>query len=281
MPSEKIRGGHLVPVFLAGSNPSVELTIATLSAQQALDANVTIGASLGDILGLSTIDKFGRNPDVDTAAEEDIWDGGGAWIPPTTARIHDVTSSSGNDTALGTGARTVEVFGLDSNFLEIDEVVTLDGTNDVVTVNSYTMIYRMVIRSAGSGEKNAGIITATAQTDNTVTAQINVGNNQTLMAIYQIPADKTGIILSWYASINRTTGSADSGDFKLLLKPFDEVFQVKRFIGLQTDGASYIFQPFTIPIIVQEKTIIKMGCVDVSSNNTDVSGGFDIVMIDN
>ena len=29
----------------------------------------------------------GRNVDVDIAAAEDLWDAGGVWVPPTTARL--------------------------------------------------------------------------------------------------------------------------------------------------------------------------------------------------
>ncbi len=43
----------------------------------------------GNVPGHSTVNKFGRNTDIDTAAKEDIWDGGGLWVAPTQARKHD------------------------------------------------------------------------------------------------------------------------------------------------------------------------------------------------
>ena len=44
---------------------------------------------------------------------------------PTAPVVHNITSTSTNDAAAGTGARTVKVFGLDSSWRLQDEVVTI------------------------------------------------------------------------------------------------------------------------------------------------------------
>lgn len=68
-------------------------------------------------------------------------------------------SDSVNDTAAGTGARTVFISGLDSNYDVISETVTLNGTSAVQTVRSYLRVNSFLIMSAGSGKTNAGSIT--------------------------------------------------------------------------------------------------------------------------
>lgn len=133
------------------------------------------------------LDKFGRNPLITSNTTEDIWDGGGTWVAPTQARVHNIVSSSANDAAAGTGARTIRIYGLDASWNAQSEAVTLNGVTPVATTGSYTRIFRMNCTSWGSGQTNAGDITATAVTDATVTAQISTGNNQTLMAIYTVP----------------------------------------------------------------------------------------------
>jgi hypothetical protein len=57
--------------------------------------------------GWSFVDKFGENPDID-GPFEDIWDGGGAYVPPTAPRIHDVASTLAADagTLVSSGAAT-------------------------------------------------------------------------------------------------------------------------------------------------------------------------------
>lgn len=259
--------------------PGSSRIIQTSDDDLIIASNPYLETARGQISTLSPVEKFGRNSDVDSAAVEDIWDGGAVWVAPTAARVHDLASTDDTDTDGGAGARTVEIYGLDANGELASEVVTLAGTANAATAGTYTMIHRMIVRTAGTVNANAGIITATAQTDSTVTAQITTGNNQTLMAIYQIPSDKTGYICSWYASMNRNvvTGAAD---IRLLIKPSGEVYQVKRIRGLVAGGKSDFDQRFDFAIQAPASAIVKMDA-GVTADNTDVSGGFAILLEDN
>lgn len=257
--------------------PGFATTFQTTDDGYLLNQDFIFAVQKGQVSGYSVVAKFGRNADVDTAANEDIWDGGGVWVAPTQDRLHNIASTDANDAAAGTGARTVEVFGLTAGVIT-SETVTLNGVSNVATTNAYGIIYRMIVRTAGSGGVNAGTITATAQTDATVTAQINVGLNQTLMAIYQIPTGKTGYIYRWYGDMNRnvTTGAAD---LRLLIKPDGEVFQTKRFNGLLNAGSSG-FDKMLSSLKVEASGIVKIDA-GVSANDTDISAGFDILLADN
>lgn len=222
--------------------------------------------------------KFGKNTDIDTAASEDIWDGGAVWVAPTEARLHLIASSVVSDTSAGTGARTVQIYGLDSAGALQNETVTMNGTTNVTTTNSYIMVHRMVVRTAGSNNANVGDISATAQTDSTVTAKILTGNNQTLMAIYQIPSDYSqGCIVSFYTDMNRktTTGAAD---IALLAKPNGEVWQVKNVAGVVGAGTSHYQHRYVVPNCFAALTTLKMQAT-VSANDTDISAGFDIILV--
>ena len=223
------------------------------------------------------IQKFGCNLDLDSGIAEDIWDAGGLWVPPTTARLHDVVSTDINDDGApaGTGARTLEIFGLDSGFLEINETIVLNGTTIVPTVNAYTMIFRMIVRTAGSGGSNAGIITATAQTDATVTAQVTIGKNQTLMAIYQVPANRTAYAVGMQGSV---IGSINGGvTFELLVTPDGETLQTKFVFSANSQGSSDVQHFFVIPLVFTAKSIIRVrGTSD--TNNLSASGSFDLVL---
>jgi hypothetical protein len=259
--------------------PGVAGQLQTTDDELLITTNPFLETSRGAISGYSGVDKFGRNTDVDTGAFEDIWDGGATWAAPTVPRVHNMTSTDGSDTSAGDGARTVQVYGLDSDGLLQNEIVTLAGTAIVATDGTYSMVHRMVVRSAGTIAQNVGIIKATAVTDATVTAQISAGQNQTLMAIYQIPSDKTGYLMSWYSSMNRnvTTGAADT---RLLVKPPGEVFQVKSVIGLVGAGGSNFQQKKLFPLPLPALSIVKTDA-DASANDTDISAGFEILLEDN
>lgn len=95
------------------------------------------------------VNKHGYTTNVDLNTATDVWVGANnavataVWVPPTEARVHAIVSSStdddGNPTS-NTGAHTVLVEGLDENWEEISETVTLNGTSAVNTVNSYIRI---------------------------------------------------------------------------------------------------------------------------------------------
>lgn len=238
--------------------------------------------SQGRVTGESMVQKFGRNTDIDTATDpEDIWDGGGIWVPPTTARVHNLVSSSAEDGAGGfTGALTVTVEGLDATGAVTTETVTMDGTTPAPTSNSYIIIHRMFVATAGTNQTNVGNITATAVTDATVTARITADHGQTLMAIYQIPTGKTGYLLAWYAAVNKSGGGARSADLRMMTKASGGAWLTKHHLSLSSTGSSYLNHNFEAHLSLPAGTIIKVQVQEVSGNDTDVSAGFDIHLVD-
>ena len=237
-----------------------------------LPAPYELEVAAGNVSGASSLNEFGRNADLDTAGEEDIWGYGGLWVAPTAARVHALVSSSANDAAAGTGARTVEVTGLNGSYALTTETVTLDGTTPVNTVNSYVIIHKMIAKTAGSGLKNAGQITATAATDATISASIEIGHNESLMAIYQVPAGKSLYVSSYFASVNANTTA--KVDLFLWVKHFGGLWQMFHMQGLDSAGAGHVNHVFLPPVKLSEKDLLRISAT-TSANNTDISAGFD------
>lgn len=244
-------------------------------------------AAAGAIGAVSTVNKFGRNIDIDFGTDEDIWDGGGDWVAPTDARIHAIVSSSADDANEGAGTWTITVEGLGADWKPQSETVTLAGTSPVNTVNAYRRIFRMSVVTGAAD--NVGTITATAATDSTVTAQINPGNNQTLMAIYTVPAGYQAFLFEYYFGLDSVTVPGASSDArmncKLLVKPSvhndNTVFQVKHVRGAFVNGSSSFEQHFSVPIRIDGPADIKLRATDAQPSglaNADVTGGFDLVL---
>lgn len=248
----------------------------TIRDSQDSEFNIMIGRASG----VSYVNKFGRNVAV-AATDEVIWDGSSAtWAAPTVSRTHQITSADPNDDVGDNGATAVTIYGLDANYALASEVVAMNGTANVGTGRTYTMIYRMVVTAVGGTGYNEGIITATADTDTTVTAQINAGNNQTLMAIYMIPAGKTGYLTSYYSGINKdaTPGTAVSSNIELWVKPFGEANQIKHVVSINTAGTSQYQHDFRWPLAIAAKSIVSIEA-DPSASE-DISAGFEIVLVD-
>ena len=241
--------------------------------------------SRGQIAYHESIYKFGNNPEVADSIET-IWPQGGLYSYLSAATVLTVSSSSTNDTSAGTGARTVELFGLDGDYNEISEVVTLNGQTAVNTTQSYLRINRMIVRSAGSGGANAGIIYAGTGTVTTgvpanIYATINGdGTNQTLMALWTIPAGYTGYLMQYDVSNGTTSNTPAVCKLLLVARPYGEVFQTKDIKSLTT--GMHIENTLIIPVEFAEKTDIEVRAVSSSNSVTfDISAAFEMLYIKN
>lgn len=173
-----------------------------------------------------------------------------------------------------TGASICHIAGLNAFFLEQEEFVVLNGQTDVETAFTWVRQHRMRIFTTSTAGA-VGTITSTEPIAGTVTAQIIDGNNQTLMAVYTVPANKIGYIRYWKYSL---TGSVSS-DVIVELK----VGQLLR-VGLTTDTQSIRAAGSSNVAETSDDYIIIPGGADVwmqanaSNPNTGVSGRFDVVM---
>jgi hypothetical protein len=236
---------------------------------------------MGLVPGFEALLKFGRNSDVSAAADEDIWEGGGDYVWPTTAERLSLVSTSDQDAAGGTGCATVEVFGLDVNYDEISEVVALDGTTPVLTTLEYLRAPRGICRSPGSTsttDENAGIITATQETSAIELFRITAGQGQTLLAVFTVPGTKTMLVNRFYATVGRQAASALSAE--LITRPNGECFQIKRSANANTQGSTSAEENLDPPLAIPSKADVKVRA-GVSGNNIVVNGGFDAVLYEN
>lgn len=224
--------------------------------------DVRLEIAKGNVDGHVPLRKFGRCDNLDSGVATDIWDGANTaqiassgsliWVAPTTARKHNLVSSSTDDAAAGSGARTVQVKGLiDWDTAEVTETVTMNGTSDVLTANDYVIIHRMEALTFGASGPNVGEISAVAVTDGTTTAFIVAGKGQTDMAIYGIPSIYTFFMDQFYASFLKGTGAAAVATISLLCATDPEnqpgVFIDKHPDGLNKTGTSNHDHSYPVP----------------------------------
>lgn len=105
-----------------------------------------------------------------------------------SAMILNVVSTSINDTLAGSGARTVYIAGLDANYNEQSEILTLNGTTPVNTINDYVWAHTLMVLTAGSTGYNEGILTL----NDTITLMtMPIQFNNAYNAAYMVPAGYT------------------------------------------------------------------------------------------
>ena len=238
--------------------------------------------SRGQVAFHETQFKFGFNADIDDSLET-VWSEGGLYSYLTSASVLKISSASANDASAGTGARTITISGLDGSYNEISESVTLNGQTAVNTTNSFLRVFRMIVDTAGSGGQNAGKIYAgTGTVTSGVPANkygvIDVGDNQTLMCFWTVPAGYTAYLHQLDISMN-TEVANKFGTVHFVARPDGGVFNIKDKFALSQD---IIHQVFNYPIKFEEKTDLEVRAI-ASSSNANLAGrsSADILYIEN
>lgn len=234
----------------------------------------------GLVAGTKSVFKFGFNAALNTS-EETVWAASTLYVYPPSASVMTVSSGSTLDTAAGTGARTVTISGLDASYNEQSETVTLNGQTAVNTVGTYIRVNRAFVVTAGStgtaqGNIYVGTGTVTTGIPANVYALIILGDNQTLMALWTVPAGYTAYIISAYVN----AGDASVTQYitaRFVQRPFGGVFRTASKITLH-DGIGNFFD--AVPPSFTEKTDVEVRATSSSGTN-QVGASFTIIYIAN
>ena len=224
--------------------------------------------------------KFGFNADVDDALET-VWSKGGLYAYLSSATALYISSSSTNDTVAGTGARTVKVSGLDSDYDEVSVTVNMNGQSGV-SLGTFTRVNRIEVLTAGSGGANAGNLHVGSEASPTVGvpattyAYVTVGDNQTLMALWTVPRNYTAYVTQTDITV-ATTQNNKYCTVSLVARPFGGVFNVKdRFVKSESSH----HQVYNFPLKFEEKTDIEFRAIgDSAGADIAISVGIDILYI--
>lgn len=222
---------------------------------------------------------FGFNPDVDSAAEEAVWPVGGL-IPYLSSPVTmKVSSSDANDTAAGTGARTVLIRGINNNGEEVTETVTLNGQTAVNTTKTYTFIQQVTVLTAGSGKANAGTIyvgtgTVTAGVPAVPYNAISIGDNNSLTGAWTCPTGYTGYIT--FGSI--ATGTENGANYmtgRLKVLGTDGLERTAAIVTFANGDFIYDFK-YPVKITAGQRVTAT---VKSTADNEAVSCYFQIVVV--
>lgn len=234
--------------------------------------------SCGSAENLGYVHKFGRNPDIDSAAAEDVWDAGGIYVFPTAGSTLAVVSSNAADTSgAGVGAHVIAISGLDANYAPYNETIALSGTTAVPTSGAFLRVNRMVVLTGGASGANIGSLVVT-HGSNTI-SQITVGYNQTLQAVYTVASGVDAYIMQLFSTINKNaTAGEKEADIQLRVRPSGGVPQLKDVFSINNRGNGGFFYNYPVPVRIPQKSDVFVRS-EVAANNTDVSAGFDLVEI--
>lgn len=245
--------GAATEATVAGLLTDTELRASPVDVQELIhDIDiVTSGTFRGTPAVYLTI--FGRRSQgwVNTSALGDICDyldtSQSSINTPTVGQTLYIVSTNANDTAGGTGVRTVRFVYLDNNGDQQVGSATMNGATPVSLGAGYTFIQWVESATVGSGGAAAGVISISstngAATVATTFDQIRQGGNRSLSARYQVPTGKTGYLIHW------SGGSVSSSmDMRLRADVFTDDrslsagvfhFQDTSYCGSGTTGSTF------------------------------------------
>lgn len=236
-----------------------------------------VGISRGLFSGYSVVNKFGRNPDIDTASvPEDVWNGGGTYagFPTGSPEEFQIVLSDAGDVG---GVVTFTYLATSTSTAYATVSVTTTG----LSTNTGVTGYRMHTANFSSGTDttfNLGTVTIRHRTTTAnIFCVMPIGRSQTNVAGYTVPTGSTGYVRRLFARvIGATSGQIDgalwvraAGASPRLRRPFSASFSAPfediPYGGLQIAGGSDI----------------NVRVTTASANNLDVIAGYDIIVVKN
>ena len=228
-----------------------------------------LNVSAGIMTEMSNVHKFGSvvttNADYDT-----IWTEGGDYEFPDTAGVVTLVSNDSQDNPAGTGASTVIIQGLDENFDEIEESITLNGTVGVAGTLSFIRTHRMYV---DTGNTNVGNLTVSI--GSTVTCAIAPDMGQSQVAFYTVPRGKSAFLKQFTATQNKNQESSVRL-FQRHPNSNDRPYRVVTELNLY---GSNMIKPYSFPVFFGEKTDLEVRAY--TGSNCTSSAMFDLLVVDN
>jgi hypothetical protein len=214
--------------------------------------------------------KFGNNTSVGTAWEA-LWAQGGSPLVNDTATIVEFISSSGSDAGSEAGARTISFSGVDADFVEQTEVITLTGATPASSAGSFLYVHRMSVRTSGSILSNVGVVSAKLGIGASTFGTIPAGSGQSEMLVRAVPAGATLYLTRIAVSVTKEKAS----NFRII--EYDQNGTTWR---VMLDGHTY---EATSPVQFNPPYKFGSKCVvwvtAKSSVATDVDGWFEYVIL--
>lgn len=229
----------------------------------------------GKISGVTPHSIFGYNGSV--SAETTLWNQGGIYVYPSTAIFMTISSTSDNDTELGSGARTLFVEGLGEGYVAQTEAIILNGKTGRTTIKKWLRVFRITVLTGGTvdgadGNIYIGVGTLTQGVPATVYARVCHGYNRSCNGMFTTPAGYTGYVLH----TRYTVGAGKEVIIKALAKPEGGVWILAGIFPVYQNS---IADEIILPFKVLEKTDIEVRAS--AQVAVEASAGFRFVLVEN
>ena len=243
--------------------------------------NPRLTPRVGRFSQVENISKFGENESIDLATDpEDVWPGGGLYPFLSSAATLYISSSSGSDT------EPITLEGLDDLWDAQTKTTTLIGQSQTPIAGTWIRANRAysvdgtplvgTVYIAESDTLTGGV----PDTPSKIKAIIPIGHEQTEQVVFSSPRNTRAYLTDWFATV-LITGNK-SAKMLMMQRPFGSVFRAVQGIGLNNGGTSvwqWSWPTSANPDGYPGKTDFLIRAQEVTANDTNVAGGFEISCI--
>lgn len=237
--------------------------------------------ALGLISGCTRAFGVGYNPNVSPAGlPADAWGGTGEFNFIDVATDVEFVSTSANDTAAGTGARTVTYNVLDANYIPKTITINTNGLTPVPVGNIIASNGSRAIL-VGSNNSNVGDLILRDVSGGTIRGIILAGVGISRQASYTIPAGHSLLVKSIVMGVDSPNGIV--GQFASVTTYSKAPGQSIIFalpLG-NTSGQPYLHVIGQPPILVNERNRWGIKITDLSDNNSIITVGWNGILRSN
>lgn len=224
-------------------------------------------ASLQSYAGVTRVQLRGINAAISTSAET-VWNAGATYARLASAVALEALSSDANDTAAGTGARTVEIDLVDGDYVASTVTAILNGTTPVAITGTFVGVNGVRVATAGSGLVNAGTISVRTVSGSVNKSTISANADSSLALgvaadfLYTIPAGCVGLLKPIRFS---TTGA--TGDISVFVRKHNSAGLISHIgagkVGLSNTGINQGVGvvDFGSGIRIAEKELIELRAI--------------------
>jgi hypothetical protein len=255
---------HMAMAYNADGEPILRVATTGGSAQGKI---WTVQVAQGLIARHTTESISGYNPS--TSAGDAVWSAASAypWSSLVTAQTLYLKSSTNNATDR---SMPILIDGLDANYANQTEVITLDASDSRTVITSTKQFLRIHSIMCNGANTNAGDITVHVTSGTgTVVSKLLAGRGRAQAGVYTVPAGYTGYLFKGDASSTAATV------VNFMARYFGKAFMVVHVAIV--DNSTYIYD-FPFPMVLPEKTDMYT-VIEAGSGKTAVN--YEILLVAN
>lgn len=244
-------------------------------------------ATSADITDTSTFDRrvFGYRLGVGGTRRVISSTGTLNFFPDDFSQQITVSSSDSADESTGLGVQTLTITGLSTTGARLSETITMNGTTNVTTINSFSAVNQLRAATTGGNRRNSGDITIVSPSSTGLEiSATEVSLSSTLQAgvsnglIYAVPNGSSAYILGVEFDISNVTQNSTVKVSGYMTQTDVANSPVQRIFGNNflfpnindTDSATHT-ETLTLPIKIPENHTWWFDC-STSAGNFDIEG---------